>query len=385
MKKNNFLHEERKGLRTWIEIDSSALKKNFETFRKIKGRNCNLMAVIKSNAYGHGLRDIATLASHIGVDWIGVDSITEALTLRKNNIRKPILVLGYTLPERLADALHNNISLTMSSMDGLKGLSAIGPAYAKLNIHLKVDTGMHRQGFDAKELEGVLVYLKKSLPHVVVEGIYTHFAAAKDPHNQKETLAQLEKFEQVLETLAAHDLSPLRHAAATGGALLFSQARYDLIRIGIGLYGLWPAAEVRDACVAKIKLHPVLTWKTMVGEVKLVSSGECIGYDATERLARDSRIAILPIGYWHGYPRALSSRGRVLIRGMRAKVLGRISMDMTVVDVTDIPGVRIGDIVTLIGKDGKEEVSADDLAVWSQRINYEIVTNLNPRIKRIVT
>ncbi len=382
MKKQEYLDEQRKGLRTWIEINSAALKKNYETFCKIKGRKRSLMAVVKSNAYGHGLTDIATLASHVGIDWIGVDSITEAVALRESGIRKPILVLGYTLPERLADALHNNISVTISSMDGLRALEAMGP-YTTLNIHLKIDTGMHRQGFFPHEMENALAYLS-SLPRVNIEGVYTHFAAAKDPANQKDTLAQIEQFEQALAILGARNIRPIRHASATGGTLLFPQAHYDMVRVGIGMYGLWPAAEVRAACSPKITLHPVLSWRTIVGEVKQIQCGEHIGYDFTEHLTRDSVIAILPIGYWHGYPRSLSGKGRMLVRGKRAKILGRISMDMTAIDVTDIPDVRMGDVVTLIGKDGKEEISADDLALRSGRINYEIVTNLNPRTKRIV-
>ena len=383
MKNREYLNEQRKGLRTWIEIDSGALKKNYGTFRKIKGKKCALMAVIKSNAYGHGLTDIATLASHLNIDWIGVDSITEALALRESGIRKPILVLGFTLPERLADALHNSISLTISSIQGIELLRTVGPAYAKLRIHLKIDTGMHRQGFLPEELPNALMHLG-SMPHVEIEGVYTHFAAAKDPQNKNETLLQIERFEQALALLLTRGIRPIRHAAATGGTLLFPQAHYDLVRVGIGMYGLWPAAEVRSACSPKITLYPVLSFRTVVGEVKLVKHGECIGYDFTECLARDSILAVLPIGYWHGYPRSLSNTGRVLVRGKRAKILGRISMDMTVIDVTDIPNVRIGDIVTLIGKDGKDEITADDLATRSGRINYEIVTNLNPRIKRIV-
>lgn len=382
MKKQEYINEQRKGSRTWIEVDSAALKKNYETFRKIVGRKCSLMTVVKSNAYGHSLTDIATLASHVGVDWIGVDSITEALALRERGIRKPILVLGYTLPERLADALHNSISVTISSIESLRTLETIGP-YTKLKIHLKIDTGMHRQGFFPHEFEKILIHLA-SMPHILIEGIYTHFAAAKDPANQKDTLAQIEQFEQALTFLEARGIHPIRHAGATGGTLLFPQAHYDMVRIGIGMYGLWPAEEVRAACSSKMTLHPVLSWRTIVGEVKQIRSGESIGYDFTERLTRDSVIAILPIGYWHGYPRSLSGTGRMLVRGKRAKVLGRISMDMTVVDVTDIPEVRVGDVVTLIGKDGKEEISADDLATRSGHINYEIVTNLNPRTRRIV-
>lgn len=383
MKKQDSLHEKRVGLRTWIEIDSRALRKNYETFRKLKGRNRLLMGVVKSNAYGHGLIETATLLHNFGISWIGVDSITEALVLREAGIRTPILVLGYTLPERLADALHHKISLTISSMTGLQALETLGP-YTTLDIHLKVDTGMHRQGFAIDELSDAYAYITKKLPHTHVEGIYTHFAAAKDPKDREETLRQIEQFEKALEITLRHNLKPIRHASATGGTLLFPEARYDMVRIGIGMYGLWPAEEARAACEKDTKFSPVLAWRTIVGEVKRIRAHEGIGYNFTERLTRDSVIAILPIGYWHGYSRALSSTGRVLVRGRRVKVLGRISMDMTVIDVTDIPRVKVGDIVTLIGKDGKEEITADKLALRTGQINYEIITGLNSRIKRIV-
>lgn len=383
MRKQQYINDQRKGLRTWIEIDSTALKKNYETFRKIAGRKRSLMAIIKSNAYGHGLIDIATLVSHVGIDWIGVDSITEAIALRNNGIHKPILVLGYTLPERLADALHNNISLTISSIEGLQALEAMGP-YATLNIHLKVDTGMHRQGFFPQELVLILEHIAIKLPHVHIEGIYTHFAAAKDPRETGDTERQIEQFEAALATTKERGLKIIRHASATGGTLLFPQAHYDLVRVGIGMYGLWPSEEVRSACENKIQLSPVLSWRTIVSEIKQIRANEGIGYNFTERLSRDTRIGILPIGYWHGYSRALSSVGRVLVRGERAKVLGRVSMDMTAVDITDIPGVKVGDVTTLIGTDGKEEVPAEELAFHCNKINYEIVTELNPRIKRIV-
>lgn len=382
MKKTERRDTLRRGLRTWIEIDAAALKKNYDIFHKIAGKKRLLMSVVKSNAYGHGLMETADILHRLGTNWFGVDSITEAIALRESGIRRPILVLGYTLPERLADALHHKIALTISSMDGLHALEALGP-YTKLDIHLKIDTGMHRQGFAPEELEAACALIR-SLPQVRPQGIYTHFASAKDPNDRLDTEKQIVRFEQALACARAHGLSLLRHASATGGTLLFPNARYDLMRIGIGLYGLWPSEETRAACEEKIHLAPVLSWRTVVGEVKQVRAHEGIGYNFTERLGRNSVIAVLPIGYWHGYPRALSSIGRVLVRGKRARVLGRISMDMTVVDVTDIPNVRVADLATLIGKDGTEEVTADELADRTGKINYEIVTELNPRIKRII-
>ncbi|KKW37758.1 MAG: alanine racemase, partial [Candidatus Adlerbacteria bacterium GW2011_GWB1_54_7] len=176
----------------------------------------------------------------------------------------------------------------------------------------------------------------------------------------------------------------IKHAAATSGTIIFPQSHFDLVRIGIGLCGLWPSKETKEAFKREVKLEPVLSWKTILGQIKSLSKGNKVGYDLTETLSRPSRVAILPIGYWHGFPRLLSGIGKALIKGKEAKVIGRVSMDMVSVDITDIKNAKVGDEVILIGKSGKLEISVDDLAHLSDTINYEIVTRLNPLIKRIV-
>ena len=176
----------------------------------------------------------------------------------------------------------------------------------------------------------------------------------------------------------------IKHAAATSGAIIFPQSHFNLVRIGIGLYGLWPSKETKAAFEGKIKLEPILSWKTVVGQIRNLPKGSKLGYDLTETLSRPSKVAVLPIGYWHGFPRSLSSIGKVLINGKGAKVLGRVSMDMVSVDVTDVKNVKVGDEAVIIGKSGKSEISADDVAYLSDTINYEIVTRLNPLIKRMV-
>jgi len=373
-----------KGLRTWIEINKKAIGENLESFRKLAGKKCRIMAVVKSNAYGHGLIGFSKETQRLGADWFGVDSIVEALVLRKNRIKKPILVLGHTLPERLNDATEYDISLTISSFEGLKNLKNYRHRKSKdFKIHLKIDTGMHRQGFFVDDLPRVISFLKSKTPEIKVEGLYTHFAAAKDPVSPAVTLRQLKEFKKAIDVVEQAGFRPIKHAAATGGAILFPEARLDMARIGIGLYGLRPSPEIGKKFVRKLKLTPVLSWKTIIGEVKNVKKGEGIGYDFTEHVRRNSRIAILPIGYWHGYPRVLSSVGHVLIRGRRAKILGRVSMDMTVVDITGIKNAKVGDIATLIGKDGKNEITTDELARFSGTINYEFITRINPLIERV--
>lgn len=379
MKKKVIKNEGHKGLRTWVEIDSAAITHNFKVFRSLVGKKTKIMAVVKSNAYGHGLWDFSALADKAGADWFGVDSILEGLTLRKYAIKKPILVLGHTLPERLKDAVDNDISLTLSSVDGLKSILLLD---LPIKVHLKIDTGMHRQGFSLPEITSVIRTLRGS--KIAVEGIYTHFAAAKNPSFPQETNGQIEIFERAVKIVEDAGFKPIKHASATGGTLLFPHARYNLVRVGIGLYGMWPSKETMRAMENKIEIRPVLSWKTIIGEVKILPNGGGVGYDFTEKLPRKSKIAICPIGYWHGFDRRFSSIGNVLAGGQRAKVLGRVSMDMIVIDVTKIPGVKAGDEVVLIGKQGSNRITADELADVTGTINYEIVTRINPLIKRVV-
>lgn len=242
---------------------------------------------------------------------------------------------------------------------------------------------MCRQGFFPEEADKVLDYLAQNLPQVEIEGVYTHFAGAKNPAFPQGTKEQLTKFQIVLDAVAKRGLKPLRHAAATSGAIVFPEAQFDMVRLGIGLYGLWPSQEVQYAYSDKFVLQPILTWKTVVAETKLVSAGSRVGYDFTELLERPTTIGILPIGYWHGYDRSLSSIGKVLVNGHRARVLGRVSMDIIAVDLTDIPGVSVGSEVVLLGEQNNAVMSADEMASLAETSSYEIVTRLNPLIKRI--
>jgi alanine racemase len=369
------------GIRTWIEVDTKALKHNYDVFRNSIGPKVKLMAIAKSNAYGHSLFDYAKTMSSFGVDWLGVDSVTEALKLRAEGLKTPILILGHTLKERYQDCAENNITIAISSLDQIALLSRI--QNSELRIHLKIDTGMHRQGFQLDELDEACEKIK-GLVNIEVEGIFTHFAAAKNPAFPADTNAQIKQFEeacQIAKKYFGDDL--IRHAAATSGTLLFPHSHFDMVRIGIGLYGLWTSKEAKAYCESKIILKPALSWKTVVAEVKSIKGGERISYDLTEKLSCDSRIAILPIGYWNGFRRSLSSIGSVLIGGQRAKVLGRVTMDMIIVDVTKIPNVKTGDEVTLIGQNGGGEITADEIAMLTETSNYEVVTQLNPLMKRI--
>ncbi len=367
-----------KGLRTWIEIDKAAMAHNYAVLRKLLTPETKFMAVVKSNAYGHCLQDFSLEIEKLGADWIGVDSIVEATALRKEGIKVPIFVLGYTLPSRLDEAAEHNITLSVSTFETLEALSKFNQT---ISIHIKVDTGMHRQGFQIDQIVEVISKLQSLPKNISVTGLFTHFAAAKNPTKQEQTLAQIAQFEMWRKAFKEAGLKIISHAAASAGAMVYPQAHYDMVRFGIAMYGVWPSAEVKG--VEKgMELKPILSWRTIIGEVKDVKKGEGVGYDFTAVLERNSRLAICPIGYWHGLPRSVSNAGYVLVNGKKAPITGRVSMDMLIIDVTDIPDVKVGSIVTIIGKDGGEEVLAYKIADPERTSEYEIITRLNPLIKR---
>ncbi|MBI5530107.1 MAG: alanine racemase [Candidatus Doudnabacteria bacterium] len=365
--------------RTWIEISQKAITHNYKTFRSLVNPKVKYLAVVKSNAYGHELIGFAKAQSKLGADFLGVDSITEAKSLRESGIKKPILVLGYTLPIHFGLAEKYKISLTISSAQGLTALIKSGK---KVKIHLKLDTGMHRQGFFVNDLEKVCELLNQH-SKILVEGVYTHFASAKKPDSHNETEKQILQFKQAVSIIRAAGFSPITHAAATAGTLNYPEAHFDMVRIGIGMYGLWPSPETQKVMEKKYPLLPALTWKSIISEAKWVEKGEKVGYDYTETLQMKSLLAVVPIGYWHGYWRAFSGKASVLAGGKRCKVVGRIAMDMIVIDITGVPKVKAGDEVVLIGKQGKEEISAGELAQLAGTTHYEVVTRLNPLIKKV--
>jgi alanine racemase len=293
-------------------------------------------------------------------------------------------VLGYTLPSRFAEATQHRVSLTVSNLENLRAL-AVARTARRFKVHLKFDTGMHRQGFLPSEWEGALGLLRNCRRRVEVEGIYTHFAAAKDPGCRKYTELQIGEFERAVARFRAAGLSPICHANATAGVLNYPQADYSLARVGVGLMGYWPSSETKRAWEKKIVLKPALSWRGIISEIKTLSKGMGIGYDLTETLKKRSPIGVCPIGYWHGFPRSLSRVGEVLVRGRRCKVLGTVSMDMIVIDLSQVPGVRVGDVVTVIGHDGRDEITGYEVAGRAGVSHYELLTRLNPLIQKFTT
>jgi len=370
-------------VRTWLELDQAAITNNFQVLKARLTTGCQVMGIVKSNAYGHGLIDFSKQLVALGANWLGVDSITEGLALRRAGIDLPLLILGYTLPNLLAQARQENCSVTISSWENLRAWAAL-PADQRPAVHLKLDTGMTRQGFVEQDWPQVFEFWQQQAGDNSLEGLYTHLAAAKNPSFPQFTQGQLDAFSRACQLANKFGQKPLRHAAATAGALVFPAAQLDMVRYGIGLYGLWPAAAVRQVLQEQLSLKPVLNWRSLIVEIKAVPQGASVGYDGVEKMWRDSRLAIVPIGYWQGFDRGLSSIGHVLLQGRRARVIGRVSMDMITVDITDIPDVQVGQIVTLLGRDGEQEITADEIAALLETSCYEIVTRLNPLMKKIL-
>ncbi len=373
------------GMRTWVDIDISSITNNYNIFRSIISKKTKLCAVVKSNAYGHDLIQFSKEMEKLGIDFFAVDSVLEGIKLRKEGISKPILVLGYTLPELINDASLHDISVTISSIDSLRALLKIKLKGNKIKVHIKVDTGMHRQGFFLDQAHTLFTMLNSIMSKVEIEGLYTHFASAKNPAFPQYTESQRKVFDLWVNIFKEKGIRPILHTAATGGTMLFPDTHYDMVRVGIGMYGLWPSKESKSAKFEQYNLMPILSWKTIICEIKKVEAGSGIGYDLTEKVQKRMTIAICPVGYWHGYSRQLSSVGHVIIRGVKARVVGRISMDMMVVDVTQIDDVSVLDEVILLGKDviSGSIMSAEELANMSDTINYELVTRINPLTRRI--
>lgn len=370
---------EKTKLRTWVEIDQKSIQKNYSTFRKMIPKNCLLMSVVKSNAYGHGLTLFSKEVVRLGIDFLGVDSFDEALEIRKAGMKTRMMVFGYVSPAYYKEASEKNISLTISNFPALEAIAKVKLS-KKLKIHIKADTGLGRQGFLMKDIKKVLLILKK-LKNVEVEGLYSHLAVGEDLQGRKYTMLQAERLNEWEKEFKNAGYKPLKHICATSSAMFFPELHFDMVRVGIGMYGLWPSKETKEELEHKYTLHPVLSWKGIISETKVISKGEKIGYDLTETLKRDSLLGIVPVGYWHGYPRALSNKGTFSVKGKEVKLVGRVSMDMVTLDLTDVKA-KVGDEVAIIGGERGHYAEADVMAQDSDTINYEITTRINPIIKR---
>lgn len=366
-------------MRSWVEISRSAWLQNWEILSRVIAPAMP-MAVIKANAYGHGLLFCAKLAEEAGVALLGVDSIEEASQLRGEGIKAPILIMGF-IPEDQLSELESleDVSITCYHREYL---SLIAKMNRRVGIHLPIETGLSRQGISLNELRDFLEEIKIQTLDLI--GLYSHLANVEDVADREYTDKQNAELQKAIAILHEYQFDSVKiHLSASGAAILYSDIRYDVCRIGIAQYGLWPSERIREQ--ANFDLKPVLTWKTRIAQVKQLPAGTPVSYGLTETVQKDSVIAVLPVGYYDGYDRSgFSSKAHVLIGGKRCKVIGRICMNMCMVDVTDVPGVKAGDVAVLIGQQENERITVEELALLADTLNYEIVTRISAHLPRVL-
>ena len=368
--------------RVYASIDLDAIAYNMEQMKGNINKNTNMIAVIKADGYGHGAVPIAKMMEDMDYVWgFAVATLDEAIVLRSEKIRKPILVLGCVFPDQYMEMLKNNIRMNVYTEEMAESISQMAvqegmTAY----MHIKLDTGMGRLGFDVSEQSIDAITRISRLPNVNMEGIFTHFAKA-DEIDKTFTEKQIEYFCWMVNKLTDNGIEfQYEHCANSAGIIDVKSSDFDLVRAGISIYGLYPSEEVNKE---NVRLRPAMELKSHIAFVKEIESGTSISYGGTFVSSEKMKVATIPVGYADGYPRSLSSLGYVLIRGKKAPILGRVCMDQFMVDVTHIKDARFGDKVTLIGKDGDETITVEELGELSGRFNYEFVCDLGKRIPRV--
>lgn len=372
--------------KSWVEVSKKALLHNVGVFRKSVGKNVKIAAVVKANAYGHDLAKTVSLLKN-KVDVFAVDNIDEALIIRKIDSATPVVILGYTMLANLGEVIGNNISFVVYNMETLRKIVSLKPAVPAM-IHIKIETGLNRQGVKKEDLPELLKFIKKNKNAFLLEGVYTHYANIEDTLDPSFARKQLAEFKDALKVVRKEGFNPpMVHTAASAGALLYPETHFSMVRVGFGIYGWWMSLETRVSLLAQkrnLVLKPVLTWKSVVAQIKYLKTGESVGYGQTWFASRKTKIAVIPVGYSDGYDRRLSNIGRVIINGHYAIVVGRVAMNMIMADVTDIKNIKLEDEVALLGNMDGLKVSADEIAKKIGTINYEVVSRINPLLPRII-
>lgn len=369
----------------WVEISGEALKNNVRQFRGLIGGGVLLCACVKANAYGHGLVGCARAFLDGGADWLSVNAIFEARELRAAGINAPIYILGYVPLSDLEEAIKLDCRLVVYNKEII---SELGKINKPVKIHIKIETGNNRQGVLKNDLIEFAQYIK-TFKNIEIEGMSTHFANIEDTTDHSYADLQLARFNDAIKKLESIGINvPIKHCANSAATILFPKTHFQMVRVGIGLYGLWPSKETFTSYAKEIgdgfNIKPALTWETKIAQIKTIPAGEFIGYGCTYKTGHETKLAIIPVGYYDGYDRGISGTDAyVLIRGKRAPVRGRICMNIFMAEVTDIPDARIEDEVILIGKSGGEEISASQFGQWAGTINYEVTTRINERVPRI--
>ena len=372
---------------SWCEVDVQAMRHNTALLRQRLRPGALLGVVVKSNAYGHGMLICAREFLAAGADWLVVNSVGEASRLREAGIAAPLYICT-TVPPGLAGLVaQTRARVVLCDGQTARALAQAGrQSGEEVRVHLKVETGMHRQGVSLAEALELAQKVQK-LEGICLEGLTTHYADSDDTVDHGFARGQLQLLEEAHQAFQEKGIPvPLVHSANSAATLLWPETHGGLVRAGLSAYGLWPSREARATAQdrGEPELRPALTWRARIVQVKEVPAGGFVGYGRTFRAAWPMRVAILPVGYYEGYDRRLSNVAYVLVQGVRAPVRGRVCMNMTMVEVTHIPGVEAGAVATLLGRDGDEEVSADQWAAWMGGINYEVVTRINPEQPRLV-
>ncbi len=379
------------GCTSWIETHLDALSQNTCAFRERLTQPSRLIAVVKSNAYGHGATLVVPALQRAGADGFAVVNLAEGIAVRQiTGPKPPIIVLGLIPHGDLGVAIEQDLQPTIYDELSVRALAlAARTQHKTARVHIKIETGTNRQGVRGKELLRIVSTIANS-PGVEIAGVSTHFADIEDTTNHDFAGQQIARFQREIDGVRwPSGETPPRHNACSAAAILFPETHLELVRIGIGLYGLWPSRETlvaaRERKLVGLQLEPAMSWKCLVAQVKDVPTGDYVSYGRSWRATRPSKIAVLPVGYFDGYPRALSDKAHVLIAGRRARVVGRVCMNMMMVDVTDLPEPRCGDTVVLLGCSGNERLRAEELADWAGTIHYEIVSRINPALPRIAS
>ena len=374
--------------RTWAQISLNRIEHNYKVIREQISDRTKLCCVIKADAYGHGALEFAELYEQLGADFFAVSNLEEALQLRIGGIKLPILILGYTPASYAKELSDNNISQAILSLEYAKELSESAKTFGVcVKSHIKIDTGMSRIGIMCQDTkrdnapEEVMEIF--SLSNLEIEGIFTHFAVSDEKESGEEyTLHQIECFEYIINSLKENGIDTdkiIKHCSNSAAIMDYKSAHMDMVRAGIILYGLSPSSKLKG----QVALKPAMEIKSVVAHIKDVEAGTTISYGRTFEAEKKMKIATVPIGYADGYIRNLANDAYMIVKGKKAKVVGRICMDQCMIDISEIEGVKVGDTVTVVGKTGNTEITMDDVASWTGTINYEVVCLVGKRVPRV--
>ncbi|TYP99124.1 alanine racemase [Tenacibaculum adriaticum] len=379
---------------SYIEISESAIKNNITFIKELLGEDVVFSSVVKGNAYGHGIEQYSKMAYKYGVTHFSVSDAHEAYklktTLPYENVS--IVIMGMIENNQLEWAIQNNIEFYVFEKDRLQfAVETAKKIGIKAQIHIEIETGMNRTGFETKNIRTILEYVNKNKMHLNVKGVCSHLAGAESIANYKRVTDQTIKFKRIINKVNSYDfLNPMFHLASSSGTIRYPKTRLNLVRIGILQFGFFPTKEILVHYLTKNKqvenpLQRVISWKTKVMDVKTVKSGQFIGYGTSYFTNRETKIALIPIGYSSGYNRALSNTGKVLIKGKRLDVIGTVNMNMMAVDITFADAIEKGDEVVLIGSQGDQEITVSSFNDYIQVINYELLTKLPENLPRVIT